>query len=84
MRSRFGDFVLYEPPFNSSTAFLWLGPFFLLILVIVGLALNIRRRQRDELFKPAHATNDAEQTKIRNLMRDTPSLSPDNGDKPQR
>lgn len=84
MRARFGDFVLYEPPFNSSTAFLWLGPFALLVFVIIGLGLNIRRRQRDELFKPAHANNNAEQVKIRNLMRDTPSLSKNNGDKPQR
>lgn len=81
MRSRYGDFVLYQPPFNSSTAFLWLGPFALLILVITGLVLNIRRRQQDELFKPTHATNDAERVRVRNLMRDTPSLNSKDGDK---
>lgn len=84
MRSRFGDFVLYEPPFNLSTAFLWLGPFVLLILVIIGLGLNIRRRRQEELFKPTHAKNDAEKIKVRNLMRDTPSLYSDNDDKQQR
>lgn len=84
MRSRYGDFVLYEPPFNLSTAFLWLGPFALLLLVIAGLILNIKRRQQNELFKPTHAKNDAEQVKVRNLMRDTPFLNSDNGDKPQR
>jgi len=82
MRSRYGDFVLYEPPFNISTAFLWLGPFLLLILVIIGLVLNIRRRQQDELFKPTHAANDSERVKVRNLMRDTPSLNSMDGDTP--
>lgn len=87
MRSRYGDFVLYEPPFNYSTAFLWLGPFALLILVVIGLGLNIKRRQQDELFQSAHAKNDAEQIKVRNLLRDTPSLNTKNEnsaqDKPQ-
>lgn len=30
MVSRFGDFVLYEPPRNAQTLLLWLGPFALL------------------------------------------------------
>ncbi|MBL4671320.1 MAG: cytochrome c-type biogenesis protein CcmH [Arenicella sp.] len=84
MRSRYGDFVLYEPPFNWSTAFLWLGPFILLMIVVIGLVLNIRRRQQEELFTPTHATNDAEQVKVRNLMRDTPSLKPEDSEKPKR
>lgn len=78
MRSRYGDFVLYEPPFNPTTAFLWLGPFILLLLVSIGLIMNIRRRQRDERFRPSHANNDAKQVKVRNLLRNSPSL---NGDK---
>ncbi len=28
---RYGDFVLYEPPFKSTTALLWIGPFILLV-----------------------------------------------------
>ena len=27
---RYGDFVLYEPPFKATTALLWIGPFMLL------------------------------------------------------
>ncbi len=84
MRARYGDFVLYEPPFNLSTAFLWLGPFALLLLVFIGVLLNIKRRQQDELFKSAHAKSDTEQIKIRNLLRDTPSLDTNNNKTPQR
>lgn len=84
MRDRYGDFVLYEPPFNWSTAFLWLGPFVLLILVSIGLVLNIKRRQEDDLFKPTRATDDAERIKVRNLLRDTPSIGTDKNLKPNK
>jgi cytochrome c-type biogenesis protein CcmH len=29
---RYGDFVLYRPPVNNSTAFLWFGPFIILVI----------------------------------------------------
>src|SRR3989449_8358080 len=32
MVARYGDFVLYRPPFKATTAALWLGPFVLLVL----------------------------------------------------
>jgi cytochrome c-type biogenesis protein CcmH len=35
--ARYGDFVLYKPPVNNSTALLWFGPF--LILIIGGFVL---------------------------------------------
>lgn len=31
LTQRYGDFVLYRPPFKASTALLWLGPFLLLL-----------------------------------------------------
>lgn len=36
MVSRYGDFVLYDPPFNAKTMVLWLGP---LVLLLLGLML---------------------------------------------
>jgi len=74
MRARYGDFVLYDTPFNASTAFLWLGPLVLLIAVLSTLFVYIRRRQDDEMLKPTHANNEAERTKVRNLLRDAPQL----------
>lgn len=44
MVSRYGDFVLYRPPFKSSTAILWIGPFIILLLGILVLILFIRKR----------------------------------------
>ncbi len=46
MVERYGDFVLYRPPLKRTTLLLWLGPFVLLALAVVLMALNIRRRRR--------------------------------------
>lgn len=42
---RYGEFVLYKPPFTARTAVLWVGPF-LLVLLGVGLVLRLLRRTR--------------------------------------
>jgi cytochrome c-type biogenesis protein CcmH len=48
MVARYGDFVLYRPPFKAATAALWLGPFVLLALGAWLLYRNVARRRRDE------------------------------------
>ena len=54
MTQRYGDFVLYRPPFNASTALLWLGPALLMALALGSLVVVLRRRQRlgDDAFDP--------------------------------
>lgn len=44
MVQRYGDFVLYRPPFNASTLLLWIGPFIFLLLALFGLLKYIRGR----------------------------------------
>jgi cytochrome c-type biogenesis protein CcmH len=53
MTERYGDFVLYRPPFKSSTALLWIGPGVLLVvgLLVLGLVLRRRSRMPDERFE---------------------------------
>src|SRR6187431_176828 len=46
MTERYGDFVLYKPPFKPSTALLWAGPGALLVAALSTLFLILRRRQR--------------------------------------
>jgi len=50
MVQRYGDFVLYQPPFNAATLLLWLGPGLLFATGLGVLIYNLRRRraQRDE------------------------------------
>lgn len=44
LTQRYGDFVLYKPPFKPLTWLLWLGPFMLLIGALAGLYAYIKRR----------------------------------------
>ena len=42
--ARYGDFVLLKPPVNDETLPLWLGPFVLLLLGAIGIAIYYARR----------------------------------------
>jgi cytochrome c-type biogenesis protein CcmH len=47
MVTRYGDFVLYRPPFKATTALLWIGPIALLLLaVLVFYRTLVSRRAR--------------------------------------
>lgn len=74
MRERYGDFVLYKPPFEGLTAALWLTPVGLLILLVIGIIITIKRRQDNALLKPNHVNDEMQRIKVRNLLRDTPEL----------
>jgi cytochrome c-type biogenesis protein CcmH len=43
--SRYGDFVLFDPPVKRYTLFLWYGPFALLVLGLIGLVVQLRKRK---------------------------------------
>jgi cytochrome c-type biogenesis protein CcmH len=45
MVERYGDFVLYRPPFKATTALLWVGPFALVALGAGVMWLLVRRRR---------------------------------------
>lgn len=61
MVERYGDFVLYRPPFKLSTAILWLGPVCLFLVGIIAFYINLRRRKRlvNEATKPLSAQEKA-------------------------
>ncbi len=54
MTDRYGDFVLYRPPFKASTALLWIGPTALLVVGLGALVLVLRRRAKlaPDRFEP--------------------------------
>ena len=56
MVARYGDFVLYDPPFKMTTLLLWTGPFVLLLVGLLGLGAYMRGRRRrlaDTALTPA-------------------------------
>ncbi len=46
MTARYGDFVLYRPPFKALTALLWVGPALMMVLGLGTLFVVLRRRSR--------------------------------------
>lgn len=46
MTARFGDFVRYNPPFQTSTLLLWGLPFLLLALALAFMAKYLRQRNK--------------------------------------
>ena len=45
MVARYGDFVLYRPPFKATTVLLWVGPFVLLGVGLASIIVLVRRRR---------------------------------------
>ncbi|MBZ8142281.1 cytochrome C biogenesis protein [Rubrivivax gelatinosus] len=62
MTERYGDFVLYKPPFKPTTALLWVGPPVLLAIALAALFITLRRRQRasPDAFDPDTPDDDDE------------------------
>lgn len=46
LTQRYGDFILYEPPFNSTTSILWIGPFFILIMILFLVSLFVSKKRK--------------------------------------
>jgi cytochrome c-type biogenesis protein CcmH len=63
MVARYGDFVLYRPPFKATTIALWVGPFLLLAL---GIAVLVRRLLRRRV--PGPQLSDAERARAARLL----------------
>jgi cytochrome c-type biogenesis protein CcmH len=55
MVERYGDFVLYRPQFKSTTYLLWLGPFLLLLCVLVFLVRRLLSSTKPEVDAQAVA-----------------------------
>ncbi|MDH5391595.1 MAG: cytochrome c-type biogenesis protein CcmH [Gammaproteobacteria bacterium] len=49
MVARYGDFVLYRPPFKPVTFLLWVGPFIILFLAVLFVVIFIRRNKNTDL-----------------------------------
>ena len=64
MVARYGDFVLYRPPFKATTFLLWLGP---LLLLAIGSAVLLRRLLRRRPAEDVEMTA-AERTRVEKLL----------------
>ncbi len=73
MVSRYGDFVLYDPPLSSRTVLLWLGPATLLLIGGVAVAAIVANRR----FRrgPGNELSDIERRRLADLLQEeNPSI----------
>ncbi len=68
MVERYGDFVLYNPPFKASTVILWVGPLVLFIGALLAFYINVRRRKTTTDQAPKTLSPD-EKKKAEELLR---------------
>lgn len=66
MVARYGDFVLYRPPFKTTTLFLWVGPFVILLAGLVIVVMIVRNRRRTAIPE----MDIADQQRARQLLED--------------
>ncbi|MEL6584994.1 MAG: cytochrome c-type biogenesis protein [Pseudomonadota bacterium] len=64
--ARYGDYVLFRPPFNASTYALWLGPFVIIGLGALGIGVMLARRPRKYATTDIALTDD-EQAELERL-----------------
>ena len=65
--SRYGDFVLYEPPIRPSTWLLWIGPFVLFAIAFFMLLRKLMRRSKMQEV----VLSDSEKDRVHQLLDQT-------------
>jgi len=65
MTARYGDFVLYKPPFKAATLLLWMGPPILLLFSLYIVVSLVRRQPKvvSEQF------SESERESVKNLLK---------------
>lgn len=69
MTARYGDFVLYKPPFKSKTLLLWVAPFIFLFFSFFLLLKFVRKQSQQE----AKQLSKAERETVRSALNSKPS-----------
>ena len=64
MVTRYGDFVLYRPPFEPMTWLLWFGP---LIIFIIGILFVVRFMKSQKSDAQVESLSEEEIERIKNL-----------------
>ena len=69
MTDRYGDFVLYNPPFKAKTGILWIGPVIFLLIGLVMLIV-ISRRKKGIVNIKLSDEEQAKKAKVKKLLND--------------
>ncbi|MDD5578230.1 MAG: cytochrome c-type biogenesis protein CcmH [Methylobacter sp.] len=64
MTERYGDFVLYKPPFKGKTGILWIAPVIFLLMGLIAVFLFVRHKKKSSNI----GISPEKQEKIRSLL----------------
>jgi cytochrome c-type biogenesis protein CcmH len=67
--SRYGDFVLLNPPFKTSTLVLWIGPFVFLFIGLISIIFLFRKSKKGISGTVATLSLE-EQARLNSLLKD--------------
>lgn len=71
LRSRYGEFILYKPALRENTLVLWVGPFFLFLLIVSVLIFrNLSSKRKKEDLEAEKIVKAIERTRLRSLIED--------------
>ena len=71
LRSRYGDFILYKPALRKNTLILWLGPFFLLSLIIfLVVSWNMSSKRKSKDLEAEQIVKVIERTRLKKLFEE--------------
>ncbi len=79
MVARYGEFILYEPPFDKKTAVLWLAP---VVFVVIGLAILMSVARRRSSSGTAGELTAEEQARLQQLLNDDAPRRKDGASQP--
>lgn len=65
--ARYGDFILYRPPFSGITAYIWIAPFVIAVAGAGLLIFNIKRRRTRIQVAPL---SQEEQARVASLLKE--------------
>ena len=69
--ARYGDYVMYDPPFKLSTAFVWIGPFVFLLIAWWVMRRVIRARALSNMTETSLSAD--EQARLKSLLEEKSS-----------
>ena len=64
LTDRYGDFVLYKPPFKLKTGLLWFGPLLFLVIGLLTVFVVVRKKKSTQTT----GLDNEQRQKIRNLL----------------
>ncbi len=69
MVARYGDFILYQPPLKPVTYLLWVGPFVLMIIALLLLVWNIKKRSKENNRDTTAILSEADKQHLNILLK---------------